>query len=97
MEQEKIEEFERFLNGTFHQDIDDPEEALIEYIYSMDKSWLEELSSIIKLFLDTNEDEQKINEIIEDNVEIYFPALDVSPTEWLKSVLDTIEKYIMSA
>jgi len=97
MEQEKIEEFERFLNGTFHQDIDDPEEALIEYIYSMDKSWLEELSSIIKLFLDTNEDEQKINEIIEDNVEIYFPALDVSPTEWLKSVLDTIEKYIISA
>lgn len=93
MEQEKREEFERFLSGTFHQDIDDPEEALLDYIYSVDKSWLKEISSIINLFLDTNEDEQERYAIIEDNVEINFPALGVSPTEWLKSVLNTIDRY----
>ena len=38
MEQEKREEFERFLSGTFHQDIDDPEEALLDYIYSVDRN-----------------------------------------------------------
>ena len=91
MNHENMQEFEVFLGGTFHQDMDDPEEALRQYIHEVDISWLKKIASIIKLFLETNLSEEEKNEIIADNAEIFFPALDMSPVEWLTSVLDTIE------
>ncbi|MBE6843941.1 MAG: hypothetical protein E7510_14140 [Ruminococcus sp.] len=96
MNQENMEELELVLEGTFHQDIDTPEEALRQYIYEVDLPWLKKISSIIKCFLDTNLKEEEKNKIIIDNVEIYFPALSMSPTEWLMSVWNTMNLYINS-
>ena len=60
-----MEELELFLEGTFHQDIDTPEEALRQYIYEVDLPLLKKISSIIKLFLDTNLKEEEKIEFIE--------------------------------
>ncbi len=96
MNQENMQDLEIFLGGTFHQDIDDPEEALLKYIHEVDIFWLKKIASIVKMFLETNLSEEEENAFIAENTEIYFPALDMSPVEWLKSVLDTIELYIDS-
>ena len=96
MNKESIQELEDFLAGTFHQDISNPDEALDDYINSVDVEWLNIMMSIISEFIESNISEEKKNKIITDNVEIYFPSLNMIPIEWLSRVLSRIDMFIQS-
>lgn len=85
-----IEELEIFLGGTFHQDIKEPEDALLNYISSVGSDWLEKLSTMIEEFLDSKLSDDEKAEFITKNTDIYFPAIGMSPVEWLYAVLSTI-------
>lgn len=92
----EIDILEMFLGGTFHQDMGDPDDALWELLYELNTSQLEEIEKHIREFLESELDESQKEKYITDNVEIYFPALNTTPLEWLKSVLATIESYKQS-
>lgn len=96
MNKESIEELEDFLARTFHQDISNPDEALDDYINSVDVECLNSMKSIIIEFLESNISEEMKNKIITDNVEIYFPSLNMIPIEWLSRVLSRIDMFIQS-
>lgn len=95
-DEEEIDLLEIFLRGTFHQDMGDPDDALEELIGSSDVPELEEHAACIREFLESELDEAQKEKYITDNVYIYFPALNTTPLEWLKSVLETIESYKQS-
>ncbi|MBD8046705.1 MULTISPECIES: contact-dependent growth inhibition system immunity protein [Clostridium] len=79
------EKLEIFLGGTFHQDIESPENAIKEY----SDLWKESLLDIINAINDFMNSELSIdekNEFIERNTEIYFPAMQKEPIVWLNEV-----------
>lgn len=45
-----LEELEDFLGGTFHQDIDSPEEAIDEFIHEASKECLLSTIKIVRIF-----------------------------------------------
>jgi len=59
MKKESIEELEDFLAGTFHQDISNPNDALDDYVNSVDVEWLNSMMSIISEFMESNISEKK--------------------------------------
>lgn len=81
-----------FLGGTFHQDIDSPEQALIEYISSVDREWIQTIINTTTNFLESELSVEEKNNFIQDNVEIYFPTIELSPIEWLKSVVIELKR-----
>ncbi|WP_251862282.1 contact-dependent growth inhibition system immunity protein [Clostridium sp. Marseille-Q2269] len=79
------EKLEIFLGGTFHQDIESPENAIKEY----SDLWRESLLEIINAINDFANSDLSIdekNEFIERNTEIYFPAIKKEPIVWLNEV-----------
>lgn len=76
-----------FLGGTFHQDIESPEEALTEYVNSVDHEWIQTILNVIDSFLKSELSTEEKNDFIQENTDIYFPALKMSPIEWLKGVV----------
>lgn len=84
-----------FLGGTFYQDIESPEEALLEYIQSVDDHWIQTIVDAIKFFLESDLSIEEKNNFIEENVEIYFPAIDMSPIEWLRYVAIELKRSII--
>ncbi|EGO64336.1 contact-dependent growth inhibition system immunity protein [Acetonema longum] len=85
-------ELKNFLGGTFHQDITSPEEALEDYIESVDKDWIQTIMDITNSFLESNLTEEEKNKFIQTYAEIYFPAVGRKPVEWLEDVAIRFKK-----
>ena len=81
-----------FLGGTFHQGVNSPEEALLEYIRSVGHDWIRTLISNIISFLESELSVEEKNNFIRDNAEIYFPVMKINPTEWLKHVVVELKR-----
>ncbi len=79
------DELEIFLGGTFHQDIESPEDALEEYLKE-DKDHIEHIVKIITDFLNSGLSEEEKNKFIEVNTEIYFKVMGVKPIIWVENV-----------
>lgn len=90
------EELGDFLAGTFHQDIESPEEALNEFIMEATKICIENTINDIFSFLNSNLTDSGKEEFIKYNAEIYFPALYLTPVEWLEQTLETLKEAIKS-
>ncbi|ENJ9654214.1 TPA: hypothetical protein PTV44_000010 [Clostridium botulinum] len=79
------EELEIFLGGTFHQDIESPETAVREYSILW-KDSLVDLTGAIDDFMKADLTMDEKNKFIKNNTEIYFPAIQKSPIEWLNEI-----------
>ncbi|MDI6533860.1 contact-dependent growth inhibition system immunity protein (plasmid) [Bacillus mycoides] len=86
------EELGDFLAGTFHQDIEPPEEALNEFIMEVTKICIENTKNDILSFLNSNLTNSEKEEFITNKTYIYFPALNLTPIEWLKQTLETLKE-----
>ena len=74
-----------FLGGTFHQDIESEESALKEYC-ELGNEALNEVIDTIDEFLILPSSKEEKNKFIEKNAEIYFPALEKEPMDWLEDI-----------
>ncbi|MED0904189.1 MULTISPECIES: contact-dependent growth inhibition system immunity protein [Bacillus cereus group] len=83
-----------FLAGTFHQDMESPEEALSEFIMEVNKVCIENTINDILLFLNGNLTDSEKEEFITYKTYIYFPALNLTALEWLKQTLETLKEAI---
>ncbi|ENQ3106447.1 hypothetical protein SAMN04488168_10496 [Bacillus sp. 491mf] len=90
------EELGDFLAGTFHQDMESPEEALNEFIMEVTKICIENTKNDILSFLSSNLTDSEKEEFIKYNAYIYFPALNLTPVEWLKQTLKILKEAIKS-
>ncbi len=87
-----LEELEDFLGGTFHQDISSQEQALGEFI---NEASIECLMSTIKdceRFLNSDLTEQEKENIIQNNAEVYFPAIELTPLQWQNNLVGKMEE-----
>lgn len=83
------EDLEIFLGGTFHQDIESPQEALEEYLKEYlkeDKEHIKYMVGIITDFLNSSLSDEEKNNFIELNTEVYFPTIGIRPISWLEEV-----------
>ncbi|KGA81072.1 hypothetical protein KQ41_19860 [Lysinibacillus fusiformis] len=85
----------QFLAGTFHQDIESPEDALQELILDESKEYLEYIVVILTDFIKNEYSDIEKNEYIQSCTDgIYFPILNVKPVEWLNDIIKKITKAI---
>jgi CdiI immunity protein len=87
-----LEELEDFLGCTFHQDISSPEQALDEFI---NEASIECLLSTIKYcenFLNSGLTKQEKENIIQNNAEVYFPAIELTPLQWLNNLVENMKE-----
>ncbi|MCE0742096.1 contact-dependent growth inhibition system immunity protein [Bacillus sp. G16] len=89
-----LEELSDFLEGTFHQDMGSPEKALEEFIAESSKECLVFTIKFCEEFLNENISDQEKESFIKSNTEIYFPAIDLTPLQWLKKVITEIKEAI---
>ncbi|MGG0727721.1 contact-dependent growth inhibition system immunity protein [Bacillus paramycoides] len=89
-------ELGNFLAGTFHQDMESPEEALSEFIMEVNKVCIENTINDILSFINGNLTDSEKEEFITFKTYIYFPALNLTALEWLKQTLETLKKAIKS-
>ncbi|MEG7333998.1 contact-dependent growth inhibition system immunity protein [Bacillus sp. 0102A] len=89
-----LEELSDFLEGTFHQDMGSPEQALKEFIAESSKECLVFTIKFCEEFLIENISDQEKESFIKSNTEIYFPAIDLTPLQWLKKVITEIKEAI---
>ncbi|MCK8098997.1 contact-dependent growth inhibition system immunity protein [Bacillus sp. 2CMS4F] len=89
-----LEELSDFLEGTFHQDMGSPEHALKEFIAESSKECLVFTIKFCEEFLNENISDQEKESFIKSNTEIYFPAIDLTPLQWLKKVITEIKEAI---
>lgn len=87
-----LEELEDFLGGTFHQDISSPEQALDEFIKEASKNCLLFTIKHCEEFLNSELTKKEKENIIQNNVEIYFPAIELSPLQWLIQLVEQIKE-----
>ncbi|MGG0276941.1 contact-dependent growth inhibition system immunity protein [Bacillus rhizoplanae] len=90
------EELSDFLDGTFHQDMGSPEKALNEFIEAVNKGCIENNIKYITAFLKSDLSVKEKEEFIEYYTEIYFPALNITPIEWLEQTFETLKEAIKS-
>ncbi|AKL86075.1 contact-dependent growth inhibition system immunity protein [Bacillus atrophaeus] len=89
-----LEELSDFLEGTFHQDMDSPEQALEEFILESSKECLVFTIKFCEEFLNKDISDQEKESFIKSNSEIYFPAIGLTPLQWLKKVITEIKEAI---
>ncbi|MGM0748661.1 MAG: contact-dependent growth inhibition system immunity protein [Bacillota bacterium] len=89
-----LEELSDFLEGTFHQDMGSPEQALEEFIAESSKECLFFTITFCEEFLNNDISDQEKESFIKSNSEIYFPAIDLTPVQWLKRVITEIKDAI---
>ncbi|MDR4435256.1 contact-dependent growth inhibition system immunity protein [Bacillus tequilensis] len=89
-----LEELSDFLEGTFHQDMGSPEQALKEFIAESSKECLVFTIKFCEEFINENMSDQEKESFIKSNTEIYFPAIDLTPLQWLKKVITEIKEAI---
>lgn len=90
------DELSNFLGGNFHQDIESPEQALQDYIDRQSKDWIQILIYRAESFLNSNLSDNEKEEFIESNAEIYFPAIELKPIEWLNNVVEQLKKAVIT-
>ncbi|MPQ26512.1 hypothetical protein GA512_16050 [Bacillus paralicheniformis] len=78
-------ELSDFLDGTFHQDMGSPEQALYEFISESGKECLAFTIEFCQEFLNSDISDQEKKDIIKSHSEVYFPAIGLTPIQWLKS------------
>src|SRR5689334_8558882 len=81
-----------FLGAHFHQDIDSPEQALEEYTTRGQKELLLITIDCATEFLRSSRSEQEKADFIESNAEIYFPAIGLTPIQWLEQVIQVLRE-----
>lgn len=89
------EEVFQFLAGTFHQDIDSPEEALEEFIKEVTQECLKFTVLYLTEFINSDLSDGEKNNYIQSNADgIYFPAFGLEPLQWLDDVIAKIKDAI---
>lgn len=96
MNNSDMDKIEIFLSGTFHQDINSPEEALEEYINEADKEWIKSIINSAEIFLKTEISDEEKNKFIEANTEIFFPAIYLTPLQWFTSIIKRFKEKILN-
>ncbi|MBG9813915.1 hypothetical protein ABD68_20810 [Bacillus endophyticus] len=91
---EKFERLRNFLLAYFNQDIESPEGALQEYIEENTKKRILITIQEIDKFLCEDLPQQDKEQFMEDNCDLYFPALQLTPIEWLKYIQDELKKAV---
>lgn len=91
-----IEELEDFLGGTFHQDISSPEQALDEFIKEANKECLQNTIIYCEEFLNSELPAQEKDSIIQNNAEVYFPAIQLTPLQWLNKLVEQIKEAVIT-
>lgn len=87
-----LEELEDFLAGTFHQDISSPEQALDEFVNEASKECLLFTVKYCDECLNSKISKQEKESIIENNAKIYFPAIELTPLQWLSNLEEQIKE-----
>lgn len=91
---EKFERLSNFLLAYFNQDIESPEGALQEYIEENSEGAISATLAQINTFLQEDLSKREKEQFIEDNCDLYFPALQLTPVEWLKHVQYELKKVV---
>ncbi|MDR6999662.1 contact-dependent growth inhibition system immunity protein [Neobacillus niacini] len=85
----------QFLAGTFHQDIESPEEAFHELLSVESKEYLENAIVFLTDFVRSEYSDNDKNEYIQYCADgVYFPDLGVEPLEWLNNIIEEIKEVI---
>ncbi|ARA98402.1 MULTISPECIES: contact-dependent growth inhibition system immunity protein [Geobacillus] len=85
----------QFLAGIFHQDIDSPEEALQEFVTEENKEYLESAIVFLTEFMNSEHSGHEKNEYIQHCADgLYFPALGLTPIQWLKTVVEQLKEAV---
>lgn len=88
-----LEELENFLGGTFHQDINSPEEALNDYINEVGGDWLRKIVQCAEMFMfDNKMSLEEKNKYIISNTDIYFPAMNLTPFQWFQNIINVMKQ-----
>ncbi|OXS69821.1 contact-dependent growth inhibition system immunity protein [Priestia filamentosa] len=87
----KFEELSGFLIAYFNQDIESPEKALQEFIEENSEGAILATIAEIDKFLHEDLPQQDKEQFIDDNCDLYFPALELTLIEWLKQVQDELK------
>ncbi|MGE1043765.1 contact-dependent growth inhibition system immunity protein [Bacillus wiedmannii] len=88
----QYEELGCFLAGTFHQDIESLQFAINEFITEVTTICLENTIEDITAFLQSGLSVHEKEEFIIYNTEIYFPALNLTPIEWLEQIIELLKR-----
>ncbi|MGG2088039.1 contact-dependent growth inhibition system immunity protein [Priestia aryabhattai] len=89
-----LEELKDFLEGTFHQDISSSGQALDEFINEVSKECLLSTIKDCEKLLNSNLTKQEKEDLIQNNTEIYFPALELTPLQWLWKLVEQMQEAI---
>jgi hypothetical protein len=85
----------QLLAGTFHQDIDSPEEALEELLKEESKEYLEFAIAFLTNFIESEFSDNEKNEYIQSCADgVYFPTLGLEPLQWLYQVIEQIKESV---
>ncbi|MED3822467.1 contact-dependent growth inhibition system immunity protein [Priestia flexa] len=85
----------QFLAGTFHQDIDSPEEALQELLTEESKEYLEFAIIFFTDFIGSDYSDIEKNEYIQSCADgVYFPATGLEPLQWLYQIIEQIREAV---
>lgn len=86
----------QFLAGTFHQDIESPEEALEELLTEESKEYLESAIVFLTDFIGSEYSDIEKNEYIPSCADdgVYFPAIGLEPLQWLNQVIEQIKEAV---
>ncbi|MBU8788520.1 MULTISPECIES: contact-dependent growth inhibition system immunity protein [Bacillus] len=89
-----LEELSDFLAGTFHQDMGSPEQAIKEFITESSKECLVFTIKFCEEFLNSDKSDHEKEDFIKSNSEIYYPAIGLTPIQWLKSIIEQMKEAI---
>jgi len=85
----------QFLAGTFHQDADSSEEALQELLTEESKEYLKSAIVFLTEFINSEYSDDEKNEYIQHCADgVYFPDLELTPIQWLKSVVEQLKEAV---
>lgn len=90
-----LEELEDFLGGTFHQDISSPEQALDEFINEVSRECLSTIKEC-EMFLNSKLTKQEKEDFIQNNTEIYFPAIAATPLQWVSKLVEQMQGAVIT-
>ncbi|MFP7483402.1 contact-dependent growth inhibition system immunity protein [Priestia filamentosa] len=85
-----------FLGGYFHQDMEPLEEVWAEIVENANKESTTILLNDIDRFLNSNLSHIEKEEFIEGNCDLYFPAINTTPLEWLIQMQIEFKKLLPS-
>lgn len=87
----------QFLAGSFHQDIESPEEALQELLEEESCEYLKDAFDFLTEFINSEYTDTEKNDYIQSCADgIYFPALGITPIQWLNDVTEEIRKRVQA-